>query len=157
MCASQVTHTSTEICNWSTDPSVRNILTVEVRTDTSCTDELLGSSSRDFMIWSSTLWSSLCISKMVQQAFLRLVSITGRLLHPSGWQSWLDRKGWEAAKLSLPKGVPPTPDSNQSPSKSCCLIRCATAVALLKSYVIGNRSEAELLLIVWKIVGSSPC
>ena len=55
MRASQVAHTSTEICNWSTDPSVRNILTVEVRTDTSCTDELLGSSCGDFTIWSSTL------------------------------------------------------------------------------------------------------
>ena len=55
MCASQVTHTSTKICNWSTDPSMRNILTVEVRTDTSCTDELLGSSCGDFTIWSSTL------------------------------------------------------------------------------------------------------
>ena len=55
MCASQVAHTSTEICNWSTDPSMRNILTVEVRTDTSCTDELLGSSCGDFTIWSSTL------------------------------------------------------------------------------------------------------
>ena len=78
MCASQVTHTSTEICNWSTDPSMRNILTVEVRTDTSCTDELLGSSSGDFTIWSSTFWSSLCISKMAQQAIC--VRFNGRLL-----------------------------------------------------------------------------
>ena len=54
----------------------------------------------------------------------------------------------EAAELSLRKGVPLTPDSNQGPSKSCRLIRCATAAALLKFYVIGNPSEAELLLVV---------
>ena len=156
MCASQVTHTSTEICNWSTDPSVRNNLTIEVRTDTSCTDELLGSSSGDFKIWISTQEVPYAFQRWRNKLFAS-DSITGWLLHPSGGQSWLDRKGWEAAKLSLPKGVPPTPDSNQSPSKSCRLIRCATAAALLKSYVIGNRSEAELLLIVWKIVGSSPC
>ena len=62
-------HTSTEICNRSTDPSVRNILTVEVRNGHKLYRWIaIGSSCGDFTIWSSTLEVPLCISQMAQQA-----------------------------------------------------------------------------------------
>ena len=90
MRASQVAHTSTEICNWSTDPSVRNILTVEVRTDTSCTDELLGSSCGDFTIWSSTLEVPYAFQRWRNKLFAS--GFNGRLLPTSvgypGLQMW---------------------------------------------------------------------
>ena len=121
MRASQIAHTSTEICNWSTDPSVRNILTVEVRMDTSCTNELLGFSSGD-----------LSISKKAQQAFMHPVSISGQLLHSSRKCSRLDQKGWEAAELSLQKGVPPALDSNWRPSK-CSPVASSVAPPWLPS------------------------
>ena len=79
--------------------ALREILTVEALLEADRAGELLGSSFGDFRL---KFYPEVPIDGA---AGFCIQYSTGRLLHPIGRRSWLDRKGWLGSHQLLPRKI----------------------------------------------------